>query len=310
MNVLKVLSVNISKIKGVVKEPVDKIELTNRGIQDDAHAGLWHRQVSLLANESIVDAEKIAGRTFTPGTFAENITTKGIELHKTNILDRFIGDNVELEVTQIGKKCHSKCAIGQQIGDCIMPKHGIFARVLKEGVIKPGDAFRYEPKTFKIKIITLSDRAYNGEYEDVSGLKLGERVTDWCNQNNLEFSIDRKIIPDEVTIFQDTLNESVQNKDDIIFTTGSTGIGPRDIAPEVVQGFADKQIPGIMEMIRIKYGMEKPNALLSRSVAGLKNQTLIFALPGSPKAVAEYMDEITKTLFHALKMVHGLNDHS
>ena len=116
----EVRSVNISVKKGTVKEAVDHIELDDKGIVGDAHAGSWHRQVSLLAEESIRKAEKSAGESFPFGTFAENITTEGLDLNKTNILDRFIGGSVELEVTQIGKKCHSKCAIGKKIGDCIM----------------------------------------------------------------------------------------------------------------------------------------------------------------------------------------------
>ena len=98
-------------------------------------------------------------------------------------------------------------------------------------------------------------------------------------------------------------------KYDIIFTTGSTGIGTRDIAPEIILPFLEKQISGVMDMIRIKYGMENPNALLSRSIAGIKGKTILFALPGNPKAVTEYLNEIFKILHHSILMLHDINNH-
>ena len=159
MKQIEIVSVNISDKKGIVKHPVESIVLNSTGIAGDAHAGDWHRQVSLLASESILQAEKKAGATFPPGTFAENITTKGIELHKTAPFDRFVNSDVELEVTQIGKKCHNTCAIGKQIGNCIMPLEGIFCRVLKAGELKPGTVLDYIPRIIKVQIITLSDRA-------------------------------------------------------------------------------------------------------------------------------------------------------
>lgn len=136
-----VKSVNVSDRKGITKKPVDSIQLNETGIIGDAHSGKWHRQVSLLAQESIEKAEQLAGISFPNGTFAENITTYGLKLHKTSLLDRFESENVVLEVTQIGKKCHSKCEIGKKIGNCIMPIEGIFCKVIKGGEIKPNDRF-------------------------------------------------------------------------------------------------------------------------------------------------------------------------
>ncbi len=309
MESIEVLSVNISKKKGVVKEPIEIAKMNDEGIVGDAHAGKWHRQVSLLAQESIEKAEKTAKAHFPFGTFAENITTQGIELHKTNILDRFINDKVELEVTQIGKKCHAKCAIGKQIGNCIMPLEGIFARVIKQGMLKSGDCLEYKPKIFNVNIITLSDRASSGIYEDKSGPLIAKEIQGFFKINKLKINITSEIIPDEINLFHDVLQKSFSENYDIIFTTGSTGIGIRDIAPETILPFLDKQIPGIMEMIRTKYGMEHPNALLSRSVAGIKNKTLLFALPGSPKAVSEYINEILKVLYHTILMVHDIGNH-
>jgi len=136
----RVLAVNISKEKGTRKSNVGQSCLVPAsGLKDDAHAGDWHRQVSLLAMESI-DKMVQLGLKVGPGDFAENITTQGLDLLKLPIGTRFkIGPNSLLEVTQIGKVCHTRCAIYYQAGDCVMPKEGIFAKVLAGGEIKVGD---------------------------------------------------------------------------------------------------------------------------------------------------------------------------
>lgn len=134
-----VVAVCISKNKGERKTVTDSVELRkNHGIVGDAHAGEWHRQVSLLASESI-DWMRAMGLDVTYGDFAENITTIGIDLTALPVGSRLQIGAVVLEVTQIGKECHSRCAIFEQAGDCVMPREGIFARVLKSGTIKAGD---------------------------------------------------------------------------------------------------------------------------------------------------------------------------
>jgi len=136
----RVLAVNISKDKGTKKTNVHScLVLREHGLQGDAHAGPWHRQVSLLANESIQKMREM-GLDLAYGDFAENITTEGIDLvHLPVGTEIRIGDSVRLRVTQIGKICHDRCAIYYQVGDCIMPKEGIFAEVLSEGEVKVGD---------------------------------------------------------------------------------------------------------------------------------------------------------------------------
>ena len=135
----KVLAVCISDNKGERKKPVDSVELReNHGIVGDAHSGDWHRQVSLLAQESI-DKMRALGLDVNAGDFAENLTTSGIVLVTLPIGSRLqIGETL-LEVTQIGKECHTRCAIFYQAGDCVMPKEGIFVKVITGGVIRPGD---------------------------------------------------------------------------------------------------------------------------------------------------------------------------
>lgn len=139
---MKVISVNISEKKGTIKSPVPQIELKkNHGIVGDAHAGNWHRQVSLLAVESL---EKMKQKipSLKPGDFAENIMTEGISLHTLPIGTLLSIGECELEVTQIGKECHKGCEIRNVTGECIMPTEGIFAIVRKEGTIYPEDEIR------------------------------------------------------------------------------------------------------------------------------------------------------------------------
>ncbi|NCA85082.1 MAG: MOSC domain-containing protein [Clostridia bacterium] len=144
---IKVVSVNISTAKGTIKTPAVSIDLDARGVQGDAHAGEWHRQVSLLARESIEKWSRLAGRKVGWGEFAENITTEGIMLHQAQPGDRLMIGATELEVTQIGKKCHGTgCAIFKEVGNCVMPKEGIFARVLRPGSIRAGDEIKYLSK--------------------------------------------------------------------------------------------------------------------------------------------------------------------
>ncbi|PWB62762.1 MAG: molybdenum cofactor synthesis protein [Deltaproteobacteria bacterium] len=306
----KVLSVNISEKTGTIKHPVEKITITESGVMNDAHAGDWHRQVSLLAVESIEKFSRQANRKIHFGEFAENITTQGIELPKCNIFDRFQVGETELELTQIGKECHgTTCAIFKEVGNCVMPKEGIFCRVLKTGTIQPNDEILLVPKVTHVSIVTLSDRASAGVYEDRSGPKIKEMLDAFFSQKKMRYEIETLLIPDNAEALRTHLNERRNGGTDFVFTTGGTGIGERDITVETVSGMLDKEIPGIMELIRVKYGMEKPNALLSRGVAGIMGKTIVYTLPGSVKAVSEYMSEITKTMEHTVFMLHGIDKH-
>ena len=135
----RVLAVCISERKGTAKQPVTEISLREGyGIEGDAHAGNWHRQVSLLATESAEPMRKLLSE-LPAGAFAENILTEGIELKTLPVGARLRVGETELEVTQIGKECHADCAIRRQVGDCVMPREGIFAVVIEGGTVRPGD---------------------------------------------------------------------------------------------------------------------------------------------------------------------------
>jgi len=142
----KIAAISISKKKGIPKSNVDSAQLIeNHGIDGDAHAGNWHRQVSFLAMESIVTMREKGLPKLRPGAFAENITTEFINLPRLEVGNKIkIGNEVELEVTQIGKECHTKCAIYIKVGDCVMPSEGIFAKVIKGGTIYISDEIRIE----------------------------------------------------------------------------------------------------------------------------------------------------------------------
>ncbi len=136
----KVVSVNISQRKGTLKHPVPEIQLKlHHGIVGDAHAGDWHRQVSLLAEESIDTMRGLSPIPLDPGVFAENINTLGVELKSLPVGTHLTVGEAELEVTQIGKECHNDCAIKKAVGRCVMPTEGIFAVVVREGTVRPGD---------------------------------------------------------------------------------------------------------------------------------------------------------------------------
>lgn len=309
-HLITLLSLNKSDNKGEVKKPVSEILLNEDGIVGDAHAGPWHRQVSMLAAESIRKYESATGSRVPEGGFGENITTEGFTLHHARPLDRFIHGDVILELTQVGKKCHGKtCAIYKESGECIMPDEGVFCRVLQGGKLKAGDQLEYVPRNFTLKVITLSDRASMGFYSDRSGPLILEEMDRWFEEKKLKHTPTPLILPDDREAFSKELGSAISEHVDLIFTTGSTGLGSRDMAPDVAMQHMERQIPGIMELIRVKHGMVNPNAALSRSVAGMAGKTLIFVLPGSTRAIKEYMEEILRSLWHMILMLNDIDSH-
>ncbi len=306
----EVISVNTSAEKGTIKEAVPEITIDSRGVAGDAHAGDWHRQVSVLSRELIDGFQQQMDRTITNGEFAENITTRGLDLQTVGVMDRLRIGEAELEVTQIGKECHGDaCAIFREVGKCVMPKEGVFCRVLGDGAVRPGDPIEHVLRPLRVLVVTASDRASSGMYEDRSGPQVEASLDAFFAGTRWHPEIRRHIVPDDIAVLVGVLASFAEEDGDVAIITGGTGIGPRDVTPEAVHGFCDKTIPGIMEAIRVKYGAEKPSALLSRSVAGIKGRMLVYAIPGSVRAAREYMEEILKTMEHAILMLHGINAH-
>lgn len=164
------------------------------------------------------------------------------------------------------------------------------------------------PEKYEVLIITLSDRASRGEYEDQSGPEVQVRLSEFFTTHDWNFNIERVLIPDDAAVLGRLLEE-YKDKYNIIITTGGTGIGPRDITVDTVKKYLEKEIPGIMEFIRVRYGATHPAALLSRGVAGISGKSLVYTLPGSVRAVNEYLDEIFRTLEHTVLMQYGIDTH-
>ncbi len=165
----------------------------------------------------------------------------------------------------------------------------------------------HHPKVFKVHVVTLSDRAHRGVYKDESGPTAVEILKEYFHQIQYKVTVHKGIIPDKKEELEDIIADLAESKTDILITTGGTGIGPRDITIETIRPFMTKDIPGIMDAIRIKYGATNPAALTTRAIAGTIGQCLVFTLPGSPKAVKEYLTEICPALKHLLAMLHGMS---
>lgn len=300
-----VKAVSISEAKGVVKKPIAEGQLVeNHGLLGDAHAGQWHRQVSLLASES-ADKIRAAGLAVSDGDFAENITTEGIRLNTLAIGTKlYIGEAI-LEVTQIGKECHNDCAIKQQVGDCVMPKEGIFAKVLRGGVIKAGQTIIVE-SSLRAGVVIVSDRAFSQERPD----KTLPLLT--ASLENHGFSVAKHhIVPDEVEAIKTALLNCVKAGCPLILTSGGTGFSKRDMTPEATLEIIERQVPGIPEAMRWASAQKIPSAILSRGIAGIKDSSLIINLPGSPKGAVENIEVVIEPIKHGLKVLMGeVNDCS
>ena len=300
-----VLAVCTSAVKGVQKKNVQAAEfIVNHGIQGDAHAGSWHRQVSLLSADKI-EAFRARGAEVEYGAFGENLVVQGFDFRALPVGTLLRCGNVLLEMTQIGKECHSHCAIFHQVGDCIMPREGVFARVLEGGTIRTGDTMELVPRTsprpYQAAVITLSDKGARGEREDLSGPAIVRRL----EAAGYEIA-ETLLLPDgEQPLKAQLIRLCDQRQLDLILTTGGTGFTPRDQTPEVTLSVAERQVPGISEAIRAHSMQITKRAMFSRGVSVIRGKTLIVNLPGSPKAVVESLDAFLDTLPHGLDMLRN-----
>ncbi len=301
----KLIAICTSEKKGTQKQQVETAVLReNHGIEGDAHAGNWHRQVSLLGLEKIEEF-RARGADVEFGAFGENLVIEGFDFRNLPVGTSFRIGDVLLEMTQIGKECHSHCAIYHMVGDCIMPREGVFAKVVHGGEIKVGDeVVEIEPdpaRPFTAAWITLSDKGAEGLRKDESGPLIGGILT----ENGYDV-VETILIPDDEDILKkELIRLADQRQVNLVMTTGGTGFSPRDITPEATEAVCERMTPGISEAIRA-YSMTKtPRAMLSRAVSGIRGTTLIINLPGSPKAVRESMEFIMSSLKHGLEILNG-----
>ena len=300
-----VKAVCISKERGTVKQNVKKAVLKEQyGLEGDAHAGKWHRQVSLLSQDKVEEFNQKGGMAG-PGDFGENILLEGIDLAALPVGTILESGTVRLKITQIGKECHHHCEIYQRVGDCIMPREGIFAEVLSGGEITVGDQIRVtsqpEDDPLTAAVITLSDKGFAGERKDTSGPRAAKILRKYGYE-----VVEEVLLPDEQKkIEKELIRLSDSRQVSLILTPGGTGFSMRDCTPEATLAVADRQAPGIAEAIRAGSMEITKRAMLSRGVSVIRGRTLIINLPGSEKAVEESLSFIMDSLEHGIRILRG-----
>ena len=278
----------ISDQKGTQKYRIPEgTFIEDHGIEGDAHAGKWHRQVSLLSAEKIEEFRK-KGVQVEYGAFGENLVVEGCDLRSLPVGTRFAIGEVLLKMTQIGKECHDHCAIYNVTGDCIMPREGVFAKVLRGGIVREGDSLDVIPaapdRPFTAAVITLSDRAFRKEREDRSG----PVIRDILSENGYDV-VEMILLPDgEALLKRNLIRLADQRQVNVIF---------------------DRMAPGIAEAMRAESLKITKHAMLSRAAAGIRGTTLIINLPGSPKACRENLDVVLPALGHGLGLLRGTDDN-
>lgn len=298
----------VSHLKGERKSPAPSVRLLeNHGLEGDAHAGPWHRQVSLLAADDVAAMRRKGLPDLKAGDFAENLLVSGIDLTPLGLGSRIrIGREAELTVTQLGKVCHARCAIYEQAGDCIMPRLGIFARVSAGGTVCAGDLVEVVTmvprETVQAVVLTISDRCSRGEATDTAGPAAARRLRDVLKAHIYT----TRILPDEKSEIEDALRHfSDGHSIDLVLAVGGTGFAPRDVTPEAVAAVVERLTPGLDEAMRRASAAITPQAMLSRAVSGIRGSTLIISLPGSERAAVENLDALLPALGHGLAKLRG-----
>ncbi|MBM4036906.1 MAG: MOSC domain-containing protein [Planctomycetes bacterium] len=305
---MRIEALCVSQSKGEPKHAVERaLFVANHGIQGDAHAGEWHRQVSLLSAE---EAEEWRERLpdLKPGAFAENVLVSGLDFGTLGLGSRLrLGAEAELEVTQVGKECHGhRCTVFERLGDCLMPRRGLFARVVKGGEVAAGDAVEVVeavPRAlFQAVVLTISDRCSRGETMDTAGPAVARLLAGELGAHVFA----AEIIPDERPLIEERLRHYCDGHSiDLVVTVGGTGFSPRDVTPEATRAVLDRPTPGLDEAMRAASLAKTPHAMLSRGASGIRKKTLIIALPGSERGATENLEAILPALPHGLAKLRG-----
>ena len=304
----RVEAICTAAVKGGKKAPQPSARFAaNHGIEGDAHAGPWHRQVSVLAAEDIEEMRQRALPGLKDGDFAENLVVSGVDLGNLGLGSRLrLGAEAEIRVTQLGKQCHQRCVIYEETGDCIMPRLGVFARVVQSGTVAVGDSVEVMEcvprRTFQAVILTISDRCFRGEATDTAGPAVGRLLSRGIDAHVYAM----ETIPDDGGRIAERLRHySDGHSIDLVLAVGGTGFAPRDVTPEAVRDAIERPTPGLDEAMR-RASMEKtPTAMLSRAVSGIRKSTLIVSLPGSERGAVENLQAIFAALPHGLAKLRG-----
>jgi len=288
------------------KQVAELIRLVRgHGIDGDAHAGTWHRQVSLLALERIEEMRQ-AIPDLPLGAFGENLVTRGLPEEALIVGRRLrVGEDAVIQITQLGKECHERCSIYYRVGDCIMPRHGTFARVVRSGVVRAGEPIVVDPAwdRYRYAVVTVSDRSAAGTREDRSGPLAARLLAEAIPC----FEVAREVVPDDREAIANLLIRLCDEQGcDLVVTSGGTGLSPRDVTPEATGDVIDREIPGMAEAIRAAGLAHTPQAMLSRAICGQRGRTIIVNLSGSPKAVTEQLEVLQPVLSHALEVATGI----
>ena len=305
----RLLHVCISNRKGIAKHEIPSAKLLqDYGMEADAHAGEWHRQISLLAHTDI-EFMRAKGLKLKPGAFGENLVIDGVNTDELGVGSQLRVGPILLELTQVGKVCHTRCAIYYTTGDCIMPRTGLFARVVEAGEVTAGMPVEIvhpvDRSTLQAAVITISDRCSAGQTIDTAGpavaallgSELGARIA-WT-----------KLVPDNISDIAEAIKDFSDRRVDIILTAGGTGPDVRDVTPEATRKVLDRELPGLAEAMRAASSAKTPNAWLSRAIAGIRRETLIVNLPGSKKAAVENLEAILPVIPHSVKILREENVH-
>lgn len=309
MSGAEVAFVCVSERKGIPKRAVERVRLVaDHGIEGDAHAGDWHRQVSLL-DEGDVEAMRARGLTLRPGAFGENLVVRGLALADLGVGSRLALGEAELEITQIGKDCHTRCAIYYRAGDCIMPRLGVFARVARGAEVAPGTPLRVleaVPRTaLQAAVLTVSDRCAAGRARDTAGPAVAELL---CGRLAARVAW-TGVVADDRAAIAGGLRDLAGRDLALVVTVGGTGLAARDVTPEATRDVVEREVPGLSEAMRAASARVTPNAWLSRGVCGIHRRTLIVNVPGSRPAATENLEAILPALPHALRMLRGDPSH-